>query len=219
MSRFMQPSCQGKCFVSLFVPKGKPFPDFRLIGLLLFQSFIKFVFFTEAVSILVLLTHPVLDCLVIAIQHDDMTIQRPIKLWSIEYIFNLDRARLSTRNLKGELPKNARDFSTNVTNANVSAFGAPYFISVSLNTLLPSSQSILNPDAVFLKWLPLKHLCPSLGTCLALALRTVPALFSRRLPELFHSIRTSSVCSESVAASGKFCCVSSNEFSVVVCKS
>ena len=44
---------------------------------------------------------------------------------------------MSTRNLKGALPNYARYFSTNVTTANISAFGAPYFISVSLKTLLP----------------------------------------------------------------------------------
>ena len=61
MSRLVQPSRQGKRFVSFFVQKREPFLDFWLIGLFLLQSLIELGFLAEAVSILVFLTHPVLD--------------------------------------------------------------------------------------------------------------------------------------------------------------
>ena len=58
-------------------------------------------------------------------------------LWSIEYVFNHLSALLSTCNLNGLLPRYFLYFSTKVTIANISAWGAPYFISVSLKALLP----------------------------------------------------------------------------------
>ena len=49
------------------VQKREPFLDFCLLGLLLFQLFIELVLLAEAISILVFVTHPVLDYLVVAI--------------------------------------------------------------------------------------------------------------------------------------------------------
>ena len=72
------------------------------------------------------------------------------------------------------------------------------------------SHSIPAPDAVFVKSLLLKYqcrerTCASMWAGLPLALRRVPALCSRRLPELFHSNQTSSLFCASVAASDKLC--------------
>ena len=50
--------------------KRLPFPDFRLIVLLLFKSFIKFSLHAKPVSILVFVTHPVLDYHVVALYPD-----------------------------------------------------------------------------------------------------------------------------------------------------
>ena len=58
-------------------------------------------------------------------------------MWSIEYVFSQLSALTSTRSLNGSLSRYALYFSKKVTTANISAFGAPYFISVSLKTLLP----------------------------------------------------------------------------------
>ena len=68
MSRLIQPSRQGKRFISFFVQKRESLFYFRLIGLFLLQSFIELSFLAEAVSILVFITHPMFDYHMVAIQ-------------------------------------------------------------------------------------------------------------------------------------------------------